>query len=455
MKEKDLRLLAYRAIRRSLGRREDPKAIIESMYFAHRLTHSERAFLAELVYGTLRWMGKIDWIIDSFLEKPHKLDLRVRNALRLGIYQMDHMNSVPDYAAVHETVELVKKLFKREPYLVDTMARLTNAVLRRYQREREKIKFPKLEEDPVKHISVVQSHPEWMVRRWVERFGVEGALKLCEANNRIPPLVLRANTLRCTREQLIEDLEREGVKAKPGRYAPEAVVLEDFPVFERLSSFKKGWFFVQDEASMLVVHVLSPDVDELIVDVCAAPGGKTTHIGQMAQNLAKIVAIDLSKEKLKLVRENCVRLGIMDVQLREHDATEPIKELIGRADRVLVDAPCSNTGVIRRHPDLKWNKSEEEIGRFAELQLKLLIASSQYVRRGGVLVYSTCSLEPEENEDVIEKFLGEVKGFEVEDVTRFLPPPAREMVTPEGFFKSYPHLHEIDGFFCARLRRRG
>ncbi|MCD6507475.1 16S rRNA (cytosine(967)-C(5))-methyltransferase RsmB [Candidatus Poribacteria bacterium] len=449
----NLRRISYRILTRAL-KGEIPKKLIEEAYYRLGLSHAQRAFVAEMVYGTLRWLMKLDWIIDRFLERPEKLDGKVRNVLRLGIYQMDFMGSVPDYAAINECVELVKWIFRREPYLAKPMARLTNAVLRRYRRERGRLRFPSLDEDPVRHISINQSHPEWLVRRWVKRWGVEWTLELCEANNSPPPITLRANALRCSRDQLVEELKGEGLDVSPGRYAPEAVRIEGHPVFERLESFKKGLFFLQDEASMLVVHALSPQVGDLVIDVCAAPGGKTTHIAEMTRNLATVIALDVSGKRLKLIRENCARLGITEVRIKRHDASEPAEDLLNRADRVLVDVPCSNTGVIRRHPDLKWKRSEEDIEKLADLQFRILLASAQYVKRGGVLVYSTCSLEEEENEGVIERFLEEVKGFEPESVADYLPYSAKELVTWEGFMRSSPHIHGLDGFFAARLRRR-
>ncbi|HID56180.1 TPA: 16S rRNA (cytosine(967)-C(5))-methyltransferase RsmB [Candidatus Poribacteria bacterium] len=449
----NLRRIAYRILTGTL-KGGMPKRLIEEAFHRYGLSHHQRAFVAEMVYGTLRWLLKLDWIIDRFLEKPEKLDRRVRNVLRLGIYQMDFMGSVPEYAAINESVELVKWIFRREPYLAKPMARLTNAVLRRYQRERSRLRFPILDEDPIGHISITQSHPRWLVRRWVERWGTKWTLKLCEANNLLPPITLRANALRCSRDQLLEELKGEGLEVSSGRYAPEAVKIEGYPVFERLESFKKGLFFLQDEASMLVVHALSPQVGEFVIDVCAAPGGKTTHIAEMTGNLATVVALDVSGKKLKLIRENCARLGITGVRVRKYDASEPAEDLIGRADRVLVDVPCSNTGVIRRHPDLKWKRSEEDVEKLADLQFRILLASAQYVKRGGVLLYSTCSLEEEENEGVIERFLGEVKGFETESVADYLPTSAKELVTDKGFMRSFPHIHGLDGFFAARLRRR-
>jgi 16S rRNA (cytosine967-C5)-methyltransferase len=448
------RRISYRILVRCLNKGEDPKRLIEEAYHRYKLPRSDRAFISEMVYGTLRWLLRLDWIIDRFLDRPERLDGRVRNALRLGVYQMEFMRSVPDYAAINETVELVKWLFRRERYLVKSMARLTNAVLRGYQRERGGIEFPKPDRDPIEHISVTQSHPVWLVRRWAERWGVDWTFKLCQANNQVPSIALRANTLRCTRDQLMEELEREEIRCHLGRYAPEGVILERYPHFEELGSFKKGLFFIQDESSMLVTHLLSPQVGDLVVDVCAAPGGKTTHIAEMTRNLARIIALDASEEKLRLIRENCARLGVTEIGIRKHDAIEPAEDLIGRADRVLVDVPCSNTGVIRRHPDLKWSKSEDDIEKLSELQFQILRASAQYLKRGGVLVYSTCSLEREEDEDVIDRFLSEVSGFELESVADHLPAPARELVTPEGFMRSFPHLHGIDGFFAARLRRR-
>jgi 16S rRNA (cytosine967-C5)-methyltransferase len=436
------RYLALQVLENYEKTSQNPRRLIGDSY-----PSSARGFVSELVYGVIRWKLLIDWIIDNLVAKPNRLKRRTRNVIRLGIYQMRYMNGVPEYAAVNETVELAK-------VALNGMTGLVNRALREYQRRGEDIVLPEFSHDPVRYISIAFSYPHWLVKRWVDAWGVERTMDLCRAGNLVPPITLRTNMLRTSRKDLLEKLRCCGVKCEAGRYASESVVLTEHASFSHTEAWKEGLFFVQDEASMLISQVLSPQPGDIVVDVCAAPGGKSTHVAEMTQNRSRVVALDISSERSKAINENCERLGIEGIEVREHNAVEVAPDLLGIADRVLVDAPCSNTGVIRRHPDIKWNKKQSDIHELAELQFLIASASARYLKRGGALVYSTCSLETEENEEVVERLVRESGDLELDSVTGYMPFPARDMVTRDGLLRSFPHLHGTDGFFGARLIRR-
>lgn len=418
----------------------------------------DRAFIMELVYGVLRNRNKIDWIIErSAGRRLKEIEPKVVNILRSGIYQLLFMDKVPAWAAVDESVKLAKRCgYERASGFI-------NGVLRRVAEVNPDIlDFPRLEEDPLHHISVVYSHPEWLVKRWLGRFGVEGTIALCKANNRIPPLTLRANTLLTNRDELINDLRKEGVEAFETVVSPVGIKVRGIISIEGLSSFKRGWFQVQDEAAQLISYLLAPKKGERILDACAAPGGKTTHIAQFIENEGEIIAIDINEEKLIRLKENCKRLGIRCVKSYHTDLTKDLKWL-GVFDRILLDAPCSGTGIIRRHPDGKWRKTEKTITEYQALQKKILDGIAKILKPGGVIVYSTCSTEPDEGEDVVNEFLHNHLEFHIDNPVSYIPETGKHFLSPaertcdslvfppKRFLRTYPHISDMDGFFGARL----
>ncbi|MGI6576229.1 MAG: 16S rRNA (cytosine(967)-C(5))-methyltransferase RsmB [bacterium] len=413
------------------------------------LSHKDRAFTTELVYGTLRWQQKLDWIISLFSKRPlDKLDPWVRNILRLGVYQLFYLQRIPPRAACYETVQLAKY------YSHQGSAAFVNGILRNILRRRQEITFPDPASDPVEYLAVVYSHPRWLVQRWLARLGFAETEKLLQANNTARPLTIRVNTLKTTAAELCSILTHEGLAVRPGRYFAEALVLEQLPAVNKLASFQDGLFIVQDEASMLPARILAPQANERILDACAAPGGKTTHIAQLMGDCGNIIAGDIHPHKLELVRSNCTRLGITSVDVKEKDAREWACTGGERFHRVLVDAPCSGTGVLNRRPDARWRRTPEQLLELPILQRKILQAVASCVLPGGVLVYSTCSLEAEENNKVIEAFLEENPDFQLDDLTPYIPSGLAEPLAQQGFLQVYPHRQQIDGFFVARMVRR-
>jgi 16S rRNA (cytosine967-C5)-methyltransferase len=365
--------------------------------------------------------------------------------LRLGLAQaLYYSERIPSYAAVNESVQLARK--HRQRYA----APMINAVLRRALREKDRLPWPDSAARSLEYAAIRQSHPEWMVARWRGRWGAGETDRLCAANNAVPPFTVRVNTLKITRDALRERLAEEGVPAEHCVFSPDGLVLGERPEMERLESFASGLFIVQDEASQLISRVLGPRPGEKILDLCSGSGIKASHIAQLSGGTARVTAVDLSPEQLKRAAGNFSRLGIENIEILRADITA-LKDM--QADRVLIDVPCSGLGVIRRKPDIKWNRVPEDITqRYPPLQRELLLSAAERVKPDGVLVYSTCSIEPEEDEEVIASFLKEKPLFAVERIE----PPAipAGFITPEGFFRSFPRCHNTDGFFAARIRRR-
>ena len=437
-----------------LNRQGDPDAhsddLLTGFFKRYRhLTSLDRAFLMELTYGTLRWRGKLDWTIRQFSKTPfEKIEPEITNILRLGLYQILFLTRTPVSAAVNESVELAKTFRGKGG------ASFVNGILRSVLREGEEVSYPDFNQDPSLHIAVVQSHPAWLVKRWVEEYGVEKALQICTTNNRIAPLILRTNTLKTTRDELIGKLKEEGLDPFPAQFSEEGIRLEQAPPTSELPFLKEGLYIIQDEASQIVTSIVDPRPGERILDACAAPGGKTTHIAQRMKNEGEIVAIDLTSEKLGRIRENCDRLGIEVVRTRRGDAARPLPLPQGMEfNRVLADVPCSGFGTLRRNPDLKWKRRERDIERLSRLQSSVLDNVSRYVKKGGILVYSTCTVFREENEAVVEKFLTEHPDFQFDRIERVLPEKYVSLVE-KGYLKTFPPGEGMDGFFAARLVKK-
>ncbi|MGA2317097.1 MAG: 16S rRNA (cytosine(967)-C(5))-methyltransferase RsmB [Thermodesulfobacteriota bacterium] len=424
-----------------------PDRLLTDSFKRYRyLTSLDRAFLTELTYGVIRWRGKLDWVIRHFSKIPlEKIELETLNILRLGLYQVLFLSRTPSSAAVNESVELAKRIRGKGG------AGFVNAVLRSAIRQKDEIRHPDIVEDPALHISVAQSHPLWLVQRWIKEMGVEETLKICTFNNQISSLALRTNTVKLNQKELIEKLRGVELKPFPTTFSEEGIVLQDPPPTSELPFIKEGLYIIQDEASQLVTSILDPKPGERILDACAAPGGKTTHMAQKMEDRGEIYALDLSKGKLDLIEEMCQRLGIKIVRTIKTNAAQPLPIPKGmRFDRILADVPCSGFGTLRKNPDLKWRRGEKDIKRLSELQFSILSNLSVYVKEGGVLIYSTCTVFHEENEDGVEKFLEEHPEFELGRIDKVLPEKCHPFIQ-NRYFKTFPPEDEMDGFFVARL----
>jgi 16S rRNA (cytosine967-C5)-methyltransferase len=410
-----------------------------------QLSDQDRRFITELVYGTVKAGATLDWLLGLYLNRSlTKVAPVIRNILRLGIYQLFFLEKVPASAACNQSVELAKK------YGHAGTVKFVNGVLRNAARSPEKVVYPDRDSQPVKYLALKYFHPEWLVERWVERLGVTACEALCQTNNTIPPLSLRTNTIKINRDRLLQRLAGEGVACQASAWTPEGIVCQEHPGLGTLTSLQEGLFQVQDESSMLVAHILDPKPGEFIIDACGAPGGKTTHIAALMNNAGKILSTDIYEHKLALIRENAARLALTNIETRALDAVNLGSMFPLKADRVLVDAPCSGLGVLRRKPDSRWRKSPEILRDLPKLQAAILASAAQCVKPGGVLVYSTCTTEPEENQDIVCDFLRAHPDFSLEPTGQYLPALKR----PDKLLQLWPHTDSIDGFFIARIARQ-
>jgi 16S rRNA (cytosine967-C5)-methyltransferase len=406
-----------------------------------RLDPRDAALCTEIVYGTLRWQRHLDWRLAPHLRRPlAALDPWVRTLLRLTAYQLHFLDRIPGWAAVSEAVSLATlKAGHRGP------AEFVNAVLRAVARAAAP---PPLPPAPVEALGVRLSFPDWIVRRWLDRLGPADAEALMTALNERPPTTLRANRLRISRAALASRIrDEELVGVRPTALAPEGLVVDRGAV-GRWPLFAEGWCTVQDEASMLIARLLEPRPGERVADVCAAPGTKATHLAELMENRGSIVALDPHAGRLKLLERAAVRLGIGIIEAHAGRVERLAAAWPERCDRVLVDAPCSNLGVLRRNPEVKWRRSEADLRGLQEPQRAILAAAAGMARPGGVLVYATCSLEPDENEDVVGPFLDTHRDWSPEPPLDF--PAAAD---GNGTIRLSPHHHGTDGFTAIRLRR--
>lgn len=412
-----------------------------------KLREIDRAFTTDLVYGTVKWLLQIDYIIDKFSSvKIKKLSPWIKNILRLGIYQLLHTDKIPSSAACNTSVDLAKR------YGHQASSRFVNAVLRNVAKNKNEIPYPE-KNNLAEYYSIVYSCPKWLVEKWISLFGAEFTEGLLKSNNEVPDFTIRVNTLKTSREELLEKLQAEGVKAGRGKFLDEAVLLENPSSIARLDTFKAGYFQVQDESSMLASKVLDPKEGELIIDVCSAPGGKTTHIAQLMKNKGTVIARDIHPHKLKLIEDTANRIGIDIIKTQIFDACEVDENLIEKADRVIVDAPCSGLGIIRKKPDIKYSKTLSEQTGLIELQRKILNNAARYVKVGGFLVYSTCTIHPEENIENVLTFLEDNSQFSLVGFEDLVPEKLKADSLSEGYLQLYPNINQTDGFFISKIKR--
>lgn len=407
-----------------------------------RLSPRDRALATELCYGVLRHRGALDFLLCTVLDRPLRaVDPDVRNVLRLGAYQLFYLSKVPAYAAVDETVRLAGR----------ETASFVNAVLRSLER-RGPLKDEELPDDPIQGWAVRYSHPIWLVERWVERMG-DGALQLMRANNRIPPVGIGCNPLRGTLNELEQVLTRARVTWKASPWLPDMFRVRDAGRLLTGPAKEQGLFWVMDEAAALVVRLLDPQPGERILDACAGGGGKATLAAMLMENRGNIAALDVSTRALRRLDHACRRLGVTIVRPARQDAREAAREFRGWADRVLVDAPCTGLGTVRRRPEIRWFRGPADVTRLAGLQGAILDGAAGCVRPGGSLVYAVCSREPEEGEQVIADFLARHPEFSQETTPPAFFREGRSALLTGGSVTTWPHRHETDGFFAGMLRR--
>jgi 16S rRNA (cytosine967-C5)-methyltransferase len=404
------------------------------------LNDLDKGLLTELVHGVLRWQAKLDWVLNGFSHGNFaKSEINVKNTLRVALYQILFLDRIPHAAAVNEGVEFIKRIRGEKP------AGLVNAVLRNIIRNIEGIRYPDPAEDKIQYLSVVFSHPSWIVKRWVKRLGDEETQKFLVANNERPALSLRINKLKGDAGHFLTLLDQQQIQYKGSSHIDYFVKVKSLSKIAQMDLFRNGMFTIQDESAALPCLLLAAKPGDRVIDLCAAPGGKTTHIAEMMQNSGEVISIDKYEAKLHLIKTACERLGLRNVKLLAVDAMTLECE---QADKVLLDVPCSGFGVLSKKPDVKWKRDISDIMALAKQQEALLDNAAKLVKPGGVLVYSTCTTEPEENQEVIKKFLEKHPEFMVDNAGQYV---SHDLVTPEGYVETFPHRHSMDGSFAVRL----
>jgi 16S rRNA (cytosine967-C5)-methyltransferase len=403
--------------------------------------------IREIVYGVIENLLYLDYIISKASKiKLKKIHPRVLEILRMGVYQIVFMDKIPDRAAVNEAVNLSKE------YGHKGISGFVNGVLRNISRNKEEMmKIDKV--DDKDYLSIKYSHPKWLVERWIEEFGYEFTENLCQGNNSRPKLNIRVNTLTTTRDELVERLSQYGYIVHKTNYASDGIIIDNPTRITELDEFNQGYFTIQDESSMLVAQIANPKENSFVLDICSAPGGKSTHIAQLMNNKGKIISRDIYEHKLNLVRQNASRLGINIINTESFDAINLDRDLIGKIDYCIVDAPCSGLGIIRRRPEIKWNRKQEDIDDLNKIQRKILNNAKEYVKPGGIIIYSTCTIGREENMDVINDFLDNNKEFQLFGFEDLICSNENIETSKNGYIQLFPHINNTDGFFIARIQK--
>jgi 16S rRNA (cytosine967-C5)-methyltransferase len=412
------------------------------------LNDYDKSLLNEICHGVIRWMRRLDWFLNGFYRGNwEKCTPEIKNTLRVALYQILFLSKIPDFAAVNEAVEFVKKISTQRH------ADVVNGLLRTIIRTKNELVYPTREIDEVKYLGIMQSHPNWMVKRWIQRFGFDEAQLLAESNNKRPILTLRINTLKSSKQDVLKRFEERSIVYRTCRYIDYFVTLRLMSKIYLDEDFKNGFYTVQDESAGLASLLLDPKESDVILDMCAAPGGKSTHIAQLLGSKGKVYAVDKYEVKIKMMKENAERLGVTNVEFIHDDANDFQNEALKniKFDKILLDAPCSGLGVLSKKPEIRWKREIEDIMAIVEVQKKMLNNAVKYLKPGGVIVYSTCTTEIEENMDVVKDFLEKNPDFRIDNAAQYVN---KELVNAEGCIETFPHKHGIDGSFAVRLVRQ-
>lgn len=402
--------------------------------------------LTHLVYGVLRQQGELDWIIGQFYRGNYtQMDEKVKNILRTGIFQLRFSDRLPPFAVVDEAVKISKQI-------TPAAGGLINAILRNYLRSSQNISFPSPESNLALFLSTRYSHPLWLVKVWLDCFGAKETAELCQANNELPPVTLRVNTLKISRPQLLKKLQTSQFHCAPTSYSPDGITLAQSPhPAQKTAFFQEGLFRIQDEAAQLSSFLVNPEKGGLVLDACAGSGGKTTHLAALMKNEGHILALERNSEKIAELNKEASRMGISIIESKQADLLWPLPAKWTECfDFVLADVPCCGTGTFRRNPEIKWRLKAENIEELSRKQQTILQNAAKAVKKCGRLIYCACSLSPSENEQVIWQFLAGHPEFCIEAPScAFLG----NLLNQHGFFQTSPSRHAMDGFFGAVLRR--
>jgi 16S rRNA (cytosine967-C5)-methyltransferase len=414
--------------------------LLEAELRSGELNDFDKALLMEIVHGVLRWQSKLDWVLNGFFHGNFaKAEVTVRNTLRAALYQILFLDKVPDHAAVNEAVEFMKRIRSEKA------AGLVNGVLRNIIRNKEGIHYPDVQNDAALYLSTMYSFPLWMVKRWMNRFGFYETEKLLEAQNQKPGLTLRINTLKTSVEDFMKMFDLQNISYERSGFSQKFLKTTNLTNISNSEIFRRGFFTVQDESAGLAANLLNVQPGDRVLDLCSAPGGKTTFFGEVMKNQGTIVAVDKYQTRLNLVKSSCERLGITNVEYVAEDAAEYQTEL---ADKILIDAPCSGLGVLSKKPDIKIKREMRDINEVVKIQEHLLNNAATLLKPGGAMVYSTCTIEPEENFMVVKRFMESHPEFEIDHAAQY---GNEGLVSADGFIETFPHRNGIDGSFAIRL----
>lgn len=409
------------------------------------VSDTDKALITKLVYGVITYKKTLDYIISNLSKiKLKKISESILNILRLGLYQIYYLDKVPNSAACNEAVKLAKK------YGHQSSANFVNAILRNASRKKKEEFFENIENINDK-LALYYSYPNWIIDLYIKQYGVDRTINILKENENVLTDCIRVNTLKITKEELLNKLNLEGYSIREGR-VKDILYTEELKKLLSSEYFKNGLFTVQDEAPSLVAHIINPKPGEKILDICAAPGGKTTHLAQLSDDRADITAFEIHEHRCKLIEDLCRRLDINLVNVQQKDATIFDEKYVEKFDKIVADVPCSGLGVIRKKPDIKWNTKEEDINNLIKIQLEILNNAGKYLKNNGVLVYSTCTNNQEENEQIVDKFLTENKNFEIAEINN-IPEEFAEYIANKGMLTLLPDINNCDGFFICKLTK--
>lgn len=407
------------------------------------LNELDRSLVTEVVNGVLRWQYRLDWILSQlYVGEYENLIPDVKNNLRASTYQLIYLDQIPAYAVLNEAVEIAKNKFNQKT------ANLINAILRNFLRQQKKLEYLEMQLEVLDRIAVKYSHPKWLVQRWIEFWGIDEVEPLCEYNNSRPRISVRINRSIADDKSFLRTLEENNIAYEVHKDFPDFVWIDNFSEFRKLEFLKKGWVSVQDVSAGIPVVLLDPNPGEYILDMCAAPGGKAGYIAERMQNDGFIIAIERHYSRAKFLQDNLSRLNIKIAQIICADSLQlPVKI---QFDKILIDAPCTGFGVLNKRVDLRWKRTLQDIENMKNIQLRLLESAAKVVKPDGIIIYSTCTIDPEENEQVVETFIKNNPGFRMESLSNYVP---EQYLSQKYSVQTFPHKHKIDGSFAVRIRK--
>lgn len=435
------RKIAVKVLNRVIGEGAYSNIVLSNELNSSELSDQDKSLTTEIVYGTLRRLKSIDMIICSFVRDMSIMDKTILNILRVALYQMQYLDKVPSYAACNEAVELAKEISEKD-------SKLVNGILRNYVKKDGKLEINF--RNKIDEIAYELSFEPWMIKMLFNQYGESEALRIMHGLNNTPMVTVRVNNLKSDYEDVFEKFEEVGYNVFEGTVCPEAISIKGGRTLEKNDAFLEGKITVQDESAMLVAPLLDISEGQKVLDLCAAPGGKTTHIAEILENTGEVLAFDIHPQKLELIKENYERLGLTNISLGEMDASKLNVKLIGIADRVLIDVPCSGLGIIRKKPEIKWSKKRSELKEIVHIQKSILSNAWEYLKKDGIMVYSTCTLNKEENEENVKWFLSKYKDAKIEKV--FVGKGNNLKYDSMGTLTVLPNEY-MDGFFIAKFRK--